>query len=68
MFEQAVEMVTEEMSTAGKPMGPDPERYVESVRKYLDAGVTEVYVQQIGPDQEGFLRFWWDEVAPRLGS
>jgi G6PDH family F420-dependent oxidoreductase len=67
MFEQAVEMVTEEMATKGKAMGPDPERYVESVQQYVDAGVTEIYVQQIGPDQEGFLRFWWDEVAPRLG-
>jgi len=65
-FEQACEMVTEEMATKGKAMGPDPERYVSSVREHLDAGVTEVYLQQIGPDQEGFLRFWWDEVAPRL--
>lgn len=67
LFEQACEMVTEEMATDGKPMGPDPDRYVDYVRQYLDAGVTEIYLQQIGPDQEGFLRFWWDEVAPRLG-
>jgi G6PDH family F420-dependent oxidoreductase len=66
MFEQACEMVTPEMSTKGKALGPDPERYVQSVRAYLDAGVTELYMQQIGPDQEGFLRFWWTEVAPRL--
>jgi hypothetical protein len=66
MFEQAVEMVTEDMATEGKALGPDPERYVESVRSYVDAGVTELYMQQIGPDQEGFLRFWWDEVEPRL--
>jgi len=68
MFEQACEMVTEEMATKGRALGPDPERYVKSVREHLDAGVTEVYVQQIGPDQDGFLRFWWDEVAPRLGA
>ena len=66
MFEQAVEMVTEEMATEGKAMGPDPERYVEYVQGYIDAGVTELYMQQIGPDQEGFLRFWWSEVVPRL--
>jgi len=66
MFEQACEMVNEEMATKGKALGPDPERYVQSVREYLDAGVTELYMQQIGPDQEGFLRFWWDEVQPRL--
>ena len=66
MFEQAVEMVTEEMATKGKAVGPDPERYVQSVQEHLDAGVTELYLQQIGPDQEGFLRFWRSEVAPRL--
>ena len=66
MFEQACEMVTEEMATTGKAIGPDPERYVQSVRNHLDAGVTELFMQQIGPDQEGFLRFWTTEVAPRL--
>jgi hypothetical protein len=60
-------MVTEEMAVKGKPHGPDPERYVQSIQEYVDAGFTELYVQQIGPDQEGFLRFWTSEVAPRLG-
>ena len=66
MFEQACEMVTEEMATKGLALGPDPERYVEYVEEYVDAGVTELYLQQIGPDQEGFLQFWNAEVAPRL--
>ena len=66
MFEQACELVTEEMASKGKAVGPDPERYVKSVQEYVDAGVTELYMQQIGPDQEGFLRFWNAEVAPRL--
>jgi G6PDH family F420-dependent oxidoreductase len=66
MFEQASAMVTEDMAAKGKALGPDPEAYVKSVEQYLDAGFTEVYVQQVGPDQDGFLRFWFDEVAPRL--
>jgi G6PDH family F420-dependent oxidoreductase len=66
MFEQASEMVTEEMAVKGKALGPDPEPYVKSVEEYLEAGFTELYVQQIGPDQEGFLKFWFGEVAPRL--
>ncbi len=32
----------------------------------MDAGYDEVFVQQIGPDQEGFFRFWAEEVAPKL--
>lgn len=67
MFEQASEMVTEEMAVGDKPHGPDPEPYVQHLQEYVDAGFTELYVQQIGPDQEGFLRFWQAEVAPRLG-
>jgi G6PDH family F420-dependent oxidoreductase len=67
MFEQACEMVTEEMAVKGKALGPDPEAYVKSIQSYVDAGFNELYVQQVGPDQEGFLRFWTGEVAPRLG-
>jgi G6PDH family F420-dependent oxidoreductase len=66
MFEQAAEMVTEDMAVEGKAYGPDPERYVQSVESYVDAGFTELFVQQIGDDQEGFLRFWSGEIAPRL--
>ena len=66
MFEQASEMVTEEMAVKGKALGPDPEQYVKSVEEHLEAGFDEIFVQQIGPDQEGFLRFWFGEVAPRL--
>jgi len=32
----------------------------------VDAGFTQVYVHQIGPDQEGFFRFYEREVLPRL--
>jgi G6PDH family F420-dependent oxidoreductase len=65
-FEQAVELVDEERAVGSKPHGPDPQPYVDYVREFVDAGFTEIYVQQIGKDQEGFLRFWFDEVAPKL--
>jgi coenzyme F420-dependent glucose-6-phosphate dehydrogenase len=65
-FEQAAEMVTEEDAVGSKPCGPDPEAYVESVRTYLDAGYDHLYLHQIGPDQDGFFRFWRDELASRV--
>jgi G6PDH family F420-dependent oxidoreductase len=65
-FEQAAEMVTEEDAVGSKPCGPDPEAYVESVRAYLDAGYDHLYLHQIGPDQDGFFRFWRDELASRV--
>jgi len=63
-FEQASELVTKEMMAGTLPCGPDPERYVEAMRPYLDAGFDELYVQQIGPRQDEFFRFWEREVRP----
>jgi hypothetical protein len=36
------------------------------VREFLDAGYDHVYVHQIGPDQEGFFRFYQHDVLPKL--
>src|SRR3712207_2475360 len=66
-FEQASQLVTEEMVAESVPCGPDPERHVQAIQEYVDAGFDEVYVSQIGPDQEGFLRFYEREVLPRFG-
>jgi G6PDH family F420-dependent oxidoreductase len=65
-FEQAAELVTEEMVAEAVPCGPDPERHAAAIREFVDAGYDEVYVQQIGPDQAGFLRFFEEELRPRL--
>lgn len=46
--------------------GADPEKHVAQVRKYLDAGIDEVYVQQIGPDMAGFFTAWQRDVLPDL--
>ncbi|WP_205699100.1 TIGR03557 family F420-dependent LLM class oxidoreductase [Conexibacter sp. SYSU D00693] len=65
-FEEACEPVTEEMVAESVVCGPDPERYVEQVRQFEQAGFDEVYVSQIGDDDDGFFRFWKSEVEPRL--
>jgi G6PDH family F420-dependent oxidoreductase len=46
--------------------GPDPKRHIEAVRPYLETGVDELYVQQIGPDQEQFFTTWANDVLPAL--
>jgi hypothetical protein len=66
-FEQAAELVTEETLKGSVAAGPDPEVHLETIRKYTDAGFDHVYVHQVGPDQEGFLRFYEEEVLPKLG-
>lgn len=65
-FEQASELVTEDMVADKIPCGPDPERFVATLRPYLEAGFDEIYVQQVGDGQEGFFRFFREEVEPRL--
>jgi G6PDH family F420-dependent oxidoreductase len=63
-FEQACELVTaDRLST---PTGPDIEQHVASLRQYADAGVDELFVQQIGPEQDAFFTRWATEVLPRF--
>jgi hypothetical protein len=47
-YEQAASLVTEEMVGEAFPCRPDPERHLEAIRDYIDAGYDEVYVLQIG--------------------
>jgi G6PDH family F420-dependent oxidoreductase len=65
-FEAAAANVTEDMVAEQVACGPDPERHVKAISKYLDAGFDEVYINQIGPDQGGFFRFYERELRPRL--
>jgi G6PDH family F420-dependent oxidoreductase len=65
-FEQAASIVTEEMVADKVACGPDPERHVHAITEYLEAGFDEVYINQIGPDQAGFLEFYRTELEPRI--
>jgi G6PDH family F420-dependent oxidoreductase len=65
-FEQACQLVTEDMVAEAVPCGPDIERHVEALQAYADAGVDELFVQQIGPGQEEFVTEWAGEVLPRF--
>jgi G6PDH family F420-dependent oxidoreductase len=66
-FMQATQLVTRD-SLASAPHGPDPQPYLDKIKTYADAGFDEVYVTQIGPDQEGFFAFYEKEIAPALGD
>ena len=65
-FEQATALVTEDKVAESIPCGPDPERHLEAIRRYVDAGFDEVYVGQVGPHQDGFFRFFERELRPKL--
>jgi G6PDH family F420-dependent oxidoreductase len=65
-FEQASQLVTEEMIAEQTPCGPDMERHLQEVQAYADAGFDELYVQQIGPEQDGFFEAYREHVLPRF--
>jgi G6PDH family F420-dependent oxidoreductase len=65
-FEQAAELVTPDQLAEKIPCGPDPERFVEQLKQYVDAGFDEIHVGQIGDDHQGFFDFFRREVQPRL--
>ncbi|HEY2653465.1 MAG TPA: hypothetical protein VGI50_16200, partial [Solirubrobacteraceae bacterium] len=66
-FEQASEIVTEEMVAAEVPCGPDLERHLEKIEEYAAAGFDELYINQIGPEQDAFFEAYREHVLPRFG-
>jgi coenzyme F420-dependent glucose-6-phosphate dehydrogenase len=65
-FEQATELVAEENIAESIVCGPDPEKHLQAIREYVDAGYDHVYVHQVGPDQDGFFDFYERSVLPAL--
>jgi coenzyme F420-dependent glucose-6-phosphate dehydrogenase len=64
-FEAVAEMVgLDDLETL--PLGPDPERWLEAIREYEQAGFDHVYIHQIGPDQDGFFEFAQRQLLPRV--
>ncbi len=64
-FEQASELVTPDMLD-DVPCGPDVDKHVEAIQAYADAGFDELYVNQIGPQQDAFFAAYREHVLPRV--
>ena len=65
-FEQAAELVSEDDVAESVVCGPDPQRYLEKIEEFGNAGATHVYVHQIGPDQQGFFDFARRTLLPKF--
>lgn len=65
-FEAALEKIHPEDVQGQVACGPDPERHLQSIRKYAEAGFDHLVLTGVGPDQDGFLRFWKEELQPRV--
>lgn len=65
-FELAAELVTEDDVASAVLCSPDPDEHAARIQEFADAGFDHVYVHQVGPDQEGFFRFYEREILPRF--
>ncbi len=63
-FEQAAQLVTPDMVAQTITCGPDLDRHLEGIRKVVDAGFDEVYLTQVGADQEEFFQLVEREILP----
>lgn len=65
-FEQAAKLLSKEQVTEKIICGPDAQAHSDGLRKFVDAGYDYIYIHQIGPQQEAFIRFYEQEVLPEL--
>lgn len=63
-FEQATKTVTPEDVAERVVCGPDPDRHIDAIEEYVDAGFDHVYVHQVGSDQKEAIDFYADEILP----
>ena len=43
--------------------GPSPERHLQAIDRYVKAGYDHIILVQVGPDQDGFFKFFERELA-----
>lgn len=67
-FEQATSMVAPSAMEDEVPCGPHAKPYLDRIGAFVDAGYDEVYVQQIGPEQDRFFEFWAAEIASEFAA
>lgn len=67
-FEQACELTSEERLVETVPCGPYIDRHLQAIERYEQAGFDELYIQQIGSQQERFFQTYAQEVLPRFAA
>lgn len=65
-FEQASQLVTRESTRESVTCGSDPDRNVEALTPFVEAGFDEVYVGNMGPNWADMIKTYGEEVLPRV--
>jgi hypothetical protein len=65
-FEQASELVSEQMVGEAVTCGPDPETHRAAFDPYLQTEFDEIYVGNMGPHYREMIRLYGSEVLPEV--
>ncbi|MDA8372399.1 MAG: TIGR03557 family F420-dependent LLM class oxidoreductase [Nocardiopsaceae bacterium] len=60
------ELITPERLRKMMPCGPDPEEHLAALRPYIEAGVDDVFVNQVGKRQDQFFEFYAEKILPQV--
>lgn len=65
-FEQASEFIRLDDVREQVPCGPELGAHVDAVRAYEQAGYDRIAIMNLGPDPDGFIEFFANELRPAL--
>src|SRR5687768_11019334 len=65
-FADVVEAMGEPKIPDDTILGPNPNLYLKAIQTLQENGFDHIYLHQIGPDQEGFFKFFKNELMPLL--
>ena len=64
-FEQASQLVTQDMIKEAFVCGNDPAAHLEMIDKYAQAGFDEIYVANTGPHYQGLFDLYAEHILPK---
>ena len=65
-FQDVVDAMGEPKVPEDTILGPNPNAYLKAIQTMQENGYDHIYLHQIGPDQEGFFKFFKNELMPLL--
>ena len=65
-FQDVVEAMGEPKVPEDTVLGPNPNSYLKAIQTLQEKGYDHIYLHQIGPNQEGFFKFFKNELVPLL--
>ena len=65
-FEDVVEAMGKPKIPEDTILGPNPTSYLKAIQSLQENGYDHIYIHQVGPDQEGFLKFFKSELLPLM--